>query len=333
MRLLAVLLLLVTANASAQEFTPYQLELGNKLFHDPRLSADGTISCATCHNPKTGFTDGLTRAIGIGGQAGNMATPTILGAFDDPLQFPNGRTIGIQLQSLQPLVNPVEMGNGSTQEVVNRINRIPGYRALFVQAYGGLCNERRLSHAIAAFESLCQSPDAPVDKRLAGYTRSLSEQAERGFQLFVAFDCASCHAGADYSDAAFHNNGVTFFTEGLNADDQGRIDVLPQGSPRTAETVRAWKTPTLRELWQTGPYMHHGSFATLEEVVEGYNRGWQKPVRARNGAVYLGRDRFQDERIRPLGMTEQQKADLTVFLKEGFRSDKYPNIDPPRLPR
>lgn len=323
----AVALLPVSTASAAPN--PRLIELGRKLFFEPLMSADGTMSCATCHDPNSGLTDGRQRAVGINGGIGNFNSPTVLESASLDLVFWDGRTNGqngfsaVAVQSLQPLTNPLEMGNqnnNNPDRVARRLNQISGYRRAAQQLTGRGMTKELMATAIDAFERTLVSRGAPVDKRMAGYSRSLSPQAERGFQVFSAANCVECHSGERYSDGRFHNTGVSFITGDRLP---GRAGILPV-SNRTPDTVRAFKTPTLREIARTAPYTHSGAIGTLEEVVANYNRGWQ-----RNGL----RDARQDARIRPLGLSPQQEADLVAFLKEGFSSPHYPKITRPSLPR
>lgn len=330
--------------------TAAQIELGRKLFFDPRLSIDGTVSCATCHDPKHGWSDGLPRALGIRGQNGNRLrgdrnTPTIVNAAFSPLMFHDGRTIGMPTQSLQPILNPIEMGDQTEGQVLNRIASIPGYRAMFEAAYGSRTqtvrngrrggvrtiaaspvDRNRYGHAMAAFQSTVVSRDAPIDRRLRGDLDALSPAAERGFAIFQSAGCMACHVPPLWTDNGFHNNGMEVAgkrraTDGGRAALAGVSNVKPDGR----SNVRAFKTPTLREIGRTAPYGHAGDFASLERVVRHYNAG---------GARFDGViDPQMDRRIRPLGLDERQEADLVALLREGFLGYDYPHFETPELPR
>jgi cytochrome c peroxidase len=308
--------------------TPERVELGRKLFYDPRLSIDGTVSCATCHRADHGFAEPQSVSIGVRGLRGTRNAPTVIGATYLPNQFWDGNTLGHAQQSLGPLVNPVEMANGSVQQVVNRVNSIRGYRSLFLAAYGQPCNAARLGHAIASFENSVLSFDAPVDKRMAGYTRALSSQAEAGFQLFmglrpnragITLKCNECHTYPLMTDGKFHNTGIAFFS---NTGDRLRGGFLR--GQATAADIRAAKTPTLREISRTPPYMHAGTILDLAAVIDGYNAGWSIGGRV---------DRNQDPRIGLLGLDDEEQAQLEAFLREGLSSPTYPRITAPGLPR
>lgn len=314
---------------SAQPFSPELRELGRMLFYDPRVSADGTVSCATCHDPNRAFTDGRRVAIGIDNLAGTRNTPTVLGAAYQDLQFADGRTTGAGEQSLQPLVNELEMGNQTVGQVMRRLESIPGYRKLFRQVFGTSdVTEERFATAIVAFESVLLSQASPADEREAGFRYALSELAEEGRALFQTEGCAECHSGPLYTDGRFHNNGAAAY---VRSEDAGRAGILPQEA-RTAETIRAFKTPSLREIGKTGPYLHNGSIDTLAGVVRGYNWGWQWPAR-RNGRVVMVHDARQDERVnRRRNWSLHQEQALVAYL-ESLSSPALPRIGPPRLPR
>lgn len=337
--LIAIAVLLITAVA-VQAQTPQQsgplgvapsaqeIELGRKLFFDPRLSEDGTVSCSTCHDPRQGWSDGLPVAVGIRGQAGTRNSPTVINASYSPLMFWDGRAIDTTSQALLPLANPIEMGRQTDQDVVRRLRLIPGYLVLFAEVYGidpiqgSPVTGVNLGRAIAAFESTVVSFDAPIDRYLEGDKDALTPDAKVGLNIFKAAKCAQCHSYPLMTDNLFHNNGMEFAGK-LRITDQGRAGVLPRGSVR-ANHVRAFKTPTLREIARTAPYNHAGNFATLERVIAHYNAG---------GGNYQGlKDRFTDPRIRPLGLTAEQQKYLVVFLREAFASSSYPLIEEPVLP-
>lgn len=316
--------------------TSDRIELGRKLFFDPRLSAPvnvggrlvHTVSCATCHDPDMGWADHNPLAVGVLGRTGTRNSPSIVNAAYHPLVFHDGRTVGTSDQSLQPLANRLEMGDQSESQAINRIRRIPGYVALFQLAYGPGRNggspvdRDRFAHAVAAFETTIISFDAPIDRRLAGDVDALTPAAEIGFGIFQAANCASCHKPPLFTDRAFHNNGMEFASRS-RANDSGRFGVLPQNQ-RTNDTVRAFKTGGLREVSRSFPYAHNGAFPDLKSVVRHYNLGGRRF----DGFV----DRFVDPRIRPLGLTEAQEDYLVIFLTEAMNSPSYPYVTRPALP-
>lgn len=308
--------------------TQKQIELGRKLFFDPLLSDDGTVSCATCHDPAKGWADGRARPVGVRGQVGPIHTPTILGSAYSPLQFWDGRTVGQPTQALQPIVNRIEMGNQSEQQVLNRLRANDRYLLLFQEAYGfdrgvgSAITRNAFGHAIAAFEStIVPSYNAPIDRRLAGDVRALSPDAEIGFRIFKQSDCMSCHKPPHFTDFDFHNNGMEFMGRPGNAQQsQGRAAIVANG------VIRGFKTPTLRDIDKTAPYNHRGTFEDLPRVVLHYSTGG---VRFDNTV-----DRNQDARIKPLNLSPSQQRYLVVFLSEAFSSgESYPFVPPPVLPR
>lgn len=291
--------------------TPAKIELGKQLYFDPRLSRDNTISCASCHDPEKGWSNGARFATGVRGQVGGRSAPTIINSAYAPLQFWDGRAVGLEGQALGPIQNPIEM-DLTLPEVVEKLNKIPGYRSQFQEVFGTDVTAEAIAKAIASFERTVLSGDAPYDRYVAGDKQALSEAARRGYEVFFhKAHCSACHQGPNFSDNGFHNIGVGMADE---KPDEGRYTETKQLGDRGA-----FKTPTLREIARTAPYMHDGREKTLEDVVEYYVKGG------------VPNDQL-DEEIFPLKLTDQEKADLVVFLKEGLSSDKYPLVKPPKLP-
>ncbi len=305
--------------------TGAEIELGRELFFDPLLSQDGTVSCATCHNPAKGWSDGLPVAVGIRGQAGTRNSPTIINSSYSPLMFWDGRTVGADTQALLPLSNPIEMGNQTEQDVLTKLRLVPSYVQKFAEVYGidlqtgSAVTGPRLARAIAAFETTVVSFDAPIDRRLAGDVNALTPDAEIGFQIFLKANCMSCHTPPLFTDNLMHNNGMEHAGKIL-ATDAGRFDVLRQRRLRTTNAdVRAFKTPTLREIIRTAPYNHAGNFPNLQRVVLHYATGGQKF----DGTI----DRFIDPRvyaIAALQLTETQRGYLQHFLETSFTGSPSP---------
>lgn len=291
--------------------TPAKVELGKQLYFDPRLSYDGTISCATCHDPAKGWSNGEPFGVGIKGQKGGRNAPTVLNAAYFPLQFWDGRAEQLEGQALGPIQNPIEMGH-TLEACVECVNAIPGYKKQFQEVFGTEVTSDGIAKAIAAFERTVLSGDAPYDRYKAGDEKALSESAKRGMELFFnKAHCSACHAGANFSDSAFHNVGVGMDKE---KPDEGRQSISKMLGDRGA-----FKTPGLRDIDKSAPYMHDGSLKTLEDVVEHYNKGGVANPQL-------------DEEIFPLNLTAQEKADLITFLKEGLASSNYPLVAPPKLP-
>ncbi len=292
--------------------TDAKVALGKLLYFDKRLSRDGTVSCATCHDPAKGWTDRAPVSTGIRGQHGTRSAPTVLNAAYMDVQFWDGRAASLEEQAKGPIENPVEMGF-THAEAAARIAGLKGYAPYFKAAFGDdKVDIDRVAKAIASFERTVLTGNAPYDRWQAGDKNAMSPAAIRGLALFndpKKADCAFCHSGFNFSDSSFHNLGV-----GLKAaqPDLGRFAVTKQDKDRGA-----FKTPTLRNLADTAPYMHDGSEKTLQQVVEFYNRGGDKNPQL-------------DGHIRPLHLTPGEVGDLVAFL-DALNGDKV-LIAPPKLP-
>ena len=288
-----------------------KIELGRQLFFDPRLSIDNTVSCASCHDPKKGWSNNEANAAGVGGQRGGRNAPTVINSAYARFQFWDGRAGTLEDQALGPIANPIEM-NLPIDKMVEKVNAIEGYRTQFQKVFGSDVTAPNVAKAIAAFERTVLSGDAPYDRFKAGDKTALSEKGQRGMRLFFGkANCSSCHAGPSFTDNAFHNIGV-----GMDKaePDQGRFAIS-----KIVGDTGAFKTPTLRDIAKTAPYMHDGSHATLEEVVNYYDRGG-------HANPYL------DEELYALRLTPEDKECLVEFLRVGLTSAKYPDSEPPKLP-
>lgn len=301
-------------------YTVGQIELGRKLFHDTRLSRNGTVACATCHKPERLFTDGLALAQGINGRIGDKNTPTVITAFYQPRQFWNGRTDGIREQSIQPLVNQNEMGFNDVEDAMDVLRRIPGYRQQFQKVYGrqGI-NRNTYATSVAAYQSTKMIWDSPIQRRMQDYQMALDEQSERGYQVMIRSRCFECHQPPLFTDMVFHNTGIS---ARMREDDRGRFDILPQNQrENTPEKLRAWKTPTLLGVHYTGPYTHAGAVPSLHDMVAHY-------------AVGGGTDRFRDPRVAAIRLNAQEVADVVHLLDTSFHSKhNNPKDSRPALPR
>lgn len=301
--------------------TKAKVELGKQLYFDRRLSTDDSVSCADCHNPKQGWSNNERFATGVRSQIGGRSAPTIINAgYQTRATFWDGRAAessfgahdALEQQALGPIQNPIEM-DMKMEVLLPKLSQIEGYQAQFQNVFGTGITEENVAKAIAAFERTILSGNAPFDRWKAGDMSALSEAAERGRQIFFnKGKCSSCHIGPNFTDQAFHNLGVGIEEK---MPDLGRYEVSKLGGDRGA-----FKTPTLREIARSAPYMHDGSLATLEEVVDFYDKGGNPNPQ-------------QDEEIFPLKLSEQEKADLVTFLKEGLSSDEYPDVEPPKLPQ
>jgi cytochrome c peroxidase len=296
---------------SDNPMTAEKVALGSQLYFDPRLSRDGTVSCATCHDPAKGWSNGEAVATGVGGQKGGRSAPSVINTTFQTFQFWDGRMDTLEQQALGPIQNPIEM-NMTLPEVVAKLNAIPGYKSQFQKVFKTDVTADGISKAIAAFERTVLSGDAPYDRFTAGDKKALSPAAARGWALFFgAARCSSCHSGPNFTDNAFHNIGV-----GMNKKepDPGRFD-----ASKLEGDKGAFKTPSLRDIARSAPYMHDGSQKTLEEVVVHYNKGGIQ-------------NEYLDEEIFPLKLTKEQITDLVTFLTEGLASSKYPDFKAPKLP-
>lgn len=270
-------------------------ELGRLLYYDKRLSADGTVSCATCHDPALAFTDGKAVSDGIGGQKGGRSAPTVFNRAYSLAQFWDGRAKSLEEQAGGPMQNAIEMGN-THKGVVDTLNTIAGYKPLFVKAFGkqdfGI---EEVTKAIATYERTVLSGNSPYDRYKAGNKAAMSASQVRGMDVyFNKAKCDQCHEGINLTTNAYHNLGVG---TDKPVPDEGRFVVT-----KVAGDWAAFKTPTLREIARTAPYMHDGSLKTLEEVVDFYDKG---------GIA----NKNLDERLKPLKLSDVEKKDLVEFMK------------------
>ena len=276
------------------ETTPSRVSLGKHLFFDPRLSGSNFISCSTCHNPALGWSDGQKTAVGHGMQVLGRATPTIINTAYQPTQFWDGRAKTLEEQALGPIVAAGEM-NQSLDELVEELKAITGYVDMFEAAYPGEgITSNTIAKSIAAFERTIVATESDFDRWLKGDKNAMSEEAVRGFAVFEGRgNCSGCHAGHNFTDNKFHNIGL----EGV--ENLGRYEI-----DKKANQKKAFKTPTLRDIARTAPYMHNGAYATLEEVVEHYDVGGFD-----NGAEI-------SEDLKPsLELSDREKKDLVAFMK------------------
>ena len=290
--------------------TDAKVRLGAQLYFDTRLSADNTISCATCHAPATGWANHNKTDTGIKGQVGGRNSGTIIDSGYMTFQFWDGRAGSLEEQALGPIHNPIEMGE-TLENVVRKLDAIPGYRRQFHSVFGGDVTTDGIAKAIASFERTIVSGPAPFDRYMAGDGRAMSASAVRGMKIFQGKGhCNTCHSGPTFSDQSFHNLGV-----GMNKPDPdvGRVKVTND----PADWGR-FKTPGLRNVAQTFPYLHDGSEATLTDVVEFYNRG---------GIPNADLDPL----IMPLNLTRQEKHDLVAFMEA--LTGPVPEVTPPELPK
>lgn len=315
----------------ATPLTPAVVALGEKLFFESRLSGDGTVSCATCHDPARAFTDGRPVSIGIKGRAGQRNAPTVLNALYNKTQFWDGRVDTLEQQAALPITNSVEMGLPSIGDAVSRIAADKDYQELFRQAFDRGVNEQDMLRAIATYQRTLVSFDSPFDHFIAGDPAAISDSARRGWELFNAkARCNLCHALTDkerdvtaFTDHAFHNIGVGILRHRVaplaqqaerdlalaRAGDVDNAAIADEMSvlgrfliTRKKTDIASFKTPNLRNTMVTGPYFHDGSAETLWDIVDHYNKG--------AGLA----DPWLDEDIQPLALTETEIDDVVAFL-------------------
>lgn len=289
-----------------------KVELGRALYFDKRLSADDTVACATCHAPANGFTDNLPVSSGIKGQKGGRSAPTVINRAFSDVQFWDGRAATLEAQAKGPITNPIEMGIPNHDVAVKKIAAIKGYAEWFKKVFGKDVNIDDMARAIAAFERTVVSGNSKYDRYQVGDKKALSAGEKRGLDIFEGKgNCIRCHGGANFTDEEYHNIGV-----GMSATnpDLGRYVVT-----KKEEDKGAFKTPTLRDISATAPYMHDGSDKTLMDVVEFYDKG---------GAANAN----LSKRVEKLGLTAQEKKDLVAFMEalsgEGWRHITAPKEFP-----
>ena len=332
------------ANAFVPDDNPLtraRIELGRQLYFDTRLSSNNTISCASCHDPKQGYGAHTQFGVGVGGQEGGRNSPVSYNRLFSKQQFWDGRAESLEAQAVGPIANPIEMGNTHEKCVAN-VAAIPGYAKQFDVIFDDGVTIENVGKAIAAFERAIvtgptpydyHAPVAAFEKTFADLLEDLDEEPElkeqyedlkkiaeanpmsesalRGMKLFAGTaNCATCHAGANFTDEQYHNLGV-----GMEAEkpDLGRYEIT-----KDEKDKGGFKTPTLRNIAFSAPYMHDGSQKTLEEVVEWYAKGGHK-------------NPWLSDKMKPLKLSDQDKADLVTFMKEGL-TGSFPKVETGRLP-
>lgn len=279
--------------------TVEKIRLGRRLYFEKGLSVDGSFSCASCHIPENGFADPEQFSTGVGGKKGNRQAPMVINRVFSAVQFWDGRAASLEEQALGPIMNPVEMGMPSMGVVVDKLKGDPTYVKAFQEAFppDGAITPENVGKAIASFERTILSGNSPYDRFMAGDTTALSEAAQRGMKVFKdekKGNCETCHASFNFTDENYNNIGV-----GMTAKepDMGRYKVTELEGHQGA-----FKTPTLREIANTAPYMHDGSQKTLEEVVGFYDKGGHP-------------NKWLSSKIKPLHLTKHEEQDLVEFLK------------------
>ncbi len=291
--------------------TEEKVELGKMLYFDTRLSKDGTLSCATCHDPTMAWAEHTPTSTGIGKQVGGRNSPSVINAAYAPAQFWDGRAASLEEQSLGPMENPIEMGH-QLPDIVEVLNQIEAYRQRFQDVFGTDVTSEGMAKAIAAFERTVLSGNSPYDQYEAGDENALTDDQKEGMQLFDSAGCSTCHAPPLFSNFRYYNAGVGSDQE---TPDEGRKDVTGRDSD-----LGKFRVPGLREVANTGPYFHDGSAATLEQAVELMATGGND-----NPNLSSVLKSVRDEEL-----SGEDQRKIVEFLKA--LSGEYPIVDPPELP-
>jgi cytochrome c peroxidase len=274
--------------------TEAKAQLGRTLFFDPRLSADKTIACASCHDPGHGFAGKEPKAIGIRGKQGRRNAPSLFNRAFGTAFFWDGRESSLEVQALKPIEDPAEMG-ATVPEIVARLQEDQDYVKRFKEVFPDGVTGPNIGKAIAAFERTLLLGNSRIDKFVAAERADISVSEKQGLWLFESRGgCWRCHSGRNFSDEQFHNTGVSWGKEPL---DLGRFEVT-----KKEEDKGKFKTPTLRGVAHSAPYMHDGSLATLEDVVELYSKGG-------------GKNPNLERTLAPLNLTKDEAQNLVDFLK------------------
>jgi cytochrome c peroxidase len=286
-----------------------KIDLGRKLFYDKRLSADGSVSCGTCHDPDQGYTRrDVAIPPGAGGSTGRRNPPSLYDVGYRRVLFHDGRAPSLEAQYLVPMVGPTEMGNKSVEEVVARIRGLPDYERFFAYAFSSAPSSDNVGKALAAYQRVLVTGPSRFDRWRNGEKDALSSREIEGFRTFERAGCGSCHTiserSAEFTDDQFHGNGYAKQRAEAAALDEGRGEIT-----RRAQDRYAFRTPTLRNVALTPPYMHDGGLATLSDVLNFYaDYGLKSVARTGSSKTTLG---------------EEERADLLAFL-QSLNSDVLP---------
>lgn len=310
-----------------------EVDLGKRLFFDTRLSGDATLSCASCHVPEKAFADGQALSAGYPSTLYFRNTPSLLNTAHKKLVYWEGRLPGSDLPTVvRDHLSEAHFHQADGRLIIERLRQVPEYGESFKKAFGGEPSYGKVLNALSAYVKSLRSEGAAIDRFLTGDNGALSPEARRGLDLFNGkAGCIRCHQGPMVTDEGFHRLGVpenpeifeeplrhiTFrrFFKTLGVEGYSRLsrDVGLYAVTKEDQDKGKFKTPSLREVARTAPYMHNGIFKTLDDVVEFYDRGGDK-----SGAV------------QPLGLTDQEKKDLVAFLDS--LSGKEMAVEPPLQP-
>ena len=296
--ILTLILLLSAGIDSNMSDITTKAALGKKLFSEKILSKDSSVSCATCHKPAFAFADTMAFSMGIEGKPTKRNTPSVLNMKNRPYYFWDGRAASLEEQALMPIQNPDEMGLTIT-EAIERLNRNATYKMLFKKIFNQPATAGNLAAVFAAYEQTLETVDSKFDD-WSNNIKNLGAAEERGRQLFIGnkAKCFDCHFQEDFTDDSFKNIGLF---NGREYNDSGRFNISKEKND-----LGKFKTPGLRNIAVTAPYMHNGMFRTLEEVIDYYNDPQKFIADAINIDPALSK---------PLGLTVREKKDLVAFLK------------------
>ncbi|MET0027837.1 MAG: cytochrome c peroxidase [Candidatus Thiodiazotropha sp.] len=297
--------------------TEAKIRLGERLFFDPRLSLDGSLSCSSCHDVLSGSgDDGRATSLGIGGQTGSRNAPTVWNAAFQSVLFWDGRARSLEEQALGPLLNPLEMGMPSLDLVVERVRQDPDYPAQFAQAFGedeGI-NAARLAQAIASYERTLITPDTPYDRFLRGDLQALDSQQLRGMALFQSIGCTNCHFGPNFSGASLFDDRAPMRIFPIYPTPyEARYRLTRDSGAASADSGRgSWRVPSLRNVALTGPWLHNGSVNDLAEVV----RIMSSVQLGMTGPYLVWADDLKVmTRLDGPALSDDKVADLVAFLR------------------
>lgn len=284
---------------------PALVALGEQLFFDPRLSRSRDISCASCHAPHLGFSDGRRLALGHDAQVGPRNTPHLLGVAFVPQLMWDGRAADLESQALMPVANPLEMAM-DLQALQQRLNQETDYPRRFAEVFGDeAVTLQRLGRALAAYERRIEAPRTRFDDFIEGKPTALSEQELRGLHLFrTRARCMNCHSGPEFTQHEFHQIGMSAL--GRRLQDLGRQVITGK-----AEDTGAFRTPSLRGVSRTAPYFHNGLAPTLRGVLENYNAGMPQPPKNAQGLMAIPPSPL----IKPIQLNAKELQDLEAFLR------------------
>jgi len=306
-------------------FSEEKKMLGKMLFEDPRLSSSGQIACASCHDSQTGWGDGKRVAFGHNRQNGKRNAMTILNTAYYKTLFWDGRAKSLEHQATMPVQDMVEM-HETLENAVTKIQKIEGYKPYFQKAFGNEeISQDKIMKAIATFERTITSASSRFDLFIKGNPTKLSNDEVLGLHLFrTKARCVNCHNTGLFSDNQFHNDGQTLF--GSNNEDLGRYNVTKQ-----KEDIGKFRTPSLREIAQTGPWMHHGNFPTLKDVIQFYNLGNPTPVDKKYKGKNIDLLPKSSSLLKKLSLTKKEENALVAFLSSITTTPR--RLNPSELPK